>query len=193
MWWMWCHTVGAVLGTWLVQSLPGIAIVQHLLLLHGTFGEEVATHKPNLRGEVLCPRPRFELVLWSLGLVKLSTVEFQQMWLSKVEDTGLPHCTGGWRDLAVARGHWEDWLQATAVRRRKSKRASSHSVFNYYTGYFNINRMKGCRRTSVKMRFSKCERMPCSTPFVPLKQTLTFEVVKVRRVEVAGACRQLPL
>lgn len=173
--------------------MPGIAIVQHLLLLHGTFGEEVATHKPNLRGEVLCPRPRFELVLWSLGLVKLSTVEFQQMWLSKVEDTGLPHCTGGWRDLAVARGHWEDWLQATAVRRRKSKRASSHSAFNYYTGYFNINRMKGCRRTSVKMRFSKCERMPCSTPFVLLKQTLTFEVVKVRRVEVPGACRQLPL
>jgi hypothetical protein len=108
---MWCHTVDAVLGTWLVQSLPGIAMRQHLPLLYGTLGEEVAAYKANLRSEVLCPRLMFEKVLWNLSLVKLSPVACRRMWLGKVEESGLPHGSGGRRDLAVAGRHWEDCLQ----------------------------------------------------------------------------------
>lgn len=112
-------------------------MVQHLLLLYGTFGEEVTAHKPNLRSEVLCPRPVLELVFWNLGLVKLSTVEFQQMQLSKVEETGLPQCTGGWGDLAVAGGHWEDCLQQQMCFRECQGEHLLICAFNYCTGSFN--------------------------------------------------------
>lgn len=133
-----------VLGAWLVQPVQA----QHLLLLWDTFGEEVASHKPNLRSEALRPRSVSELALWNLGLVKLSTVEFQ--WKRAAF-----HC---WWDSAVARGTPGRLPSATAVL--QGSQEGHPSAFNNYTGSFNINRMKGCRHRPVKMRVSKCGGCP---------------------------------